>query len=331
MTPVLLFFYLPQAAPDIVDVVRRSLHESPNLGDWCTFGCLDPSKNGSEFYGARQQWQRGGGSSSAGDPPAPGGADDRSRAHRSEDRGGVVSNGGKLEKSVISFILAHRLTWSVSEGDEELGLGRPAEREPREPRDRHGDEAHASAREVAIPLQELAPGAPRATPSPPPSPARGTGGCAGGALDGCSDGRGNSGLEVWGYPDCALRLLHDLEEFQEREWGSAPQPGGAYALLPPELLSLERIVPAPGSPPVAPLLVGGPLSPNDDGEQGNWGSHFFWLEVLYDFHSGRHASHLVDGGGFPCYGRSAFELLERESSTNAVHTGDALAATCRSL
>ena len=35
----------PKAAPDIVDVMRRCRHASPNLGDWCAFGCLDPSRN----------------------------------------------------------------------------------------------------------------------------------------------------------------------------------------------------------------------------------------------------------------------------------------------
>ena len=28
-----------EAAPTIVDVIRRGTHSSPNLGDWCVFGC----------------------------------------------------------------------------------------------------------------------------------------------------------------------------------------------------------------------------------------------------------------------------------------------------
>eukprot|EP00927_Polykrikos_kofoidii_P049554 TRINITY_DN43601_c0_g1_i1.p1 TRINITY_DN43601_c0_g1~~TRINITY_DN43601_c0_g1_i1.p1 ORF type:complete len:923 (-),score=157.24 TRINITY_DN43601_c0_g1_i1:31-2799(-) len=153
LAPLLLIVYLPKAAPDIIDIVRRTQHPSPNLGDWCVFGCLDPASNGSEFYGggpSRSCYSRGnqfettgaqateahtfdsgsggGGAVAAFDERAPpGAAAFRSRSSCENEygfSGRLVSNGGKLEKSVISFIHAHSFSWKAECDTDDIGVVR---------------------------------------------------------------------------------------------------------------------------------------------------------------------------------------------------------------
>merc|ERR1719265_445582 len=88
--------------------------------------------------------------------------------------------------------------------------------------------------------------------------------------------------KVWGYSASALQLLHDLEEFQQREMERVE----VYRFLPEDLLHLERIMPTADSAPTLPTLLGG-WSEDDEAHQ-SCGPHFFWLEVLYDYYSGRH-------------------------------------------
>eukprot|EP00929_Paragymnodinium_shiwhaense_P015464 TRINITY_DN12355_c1_g1_i1.p1 TRINITY_DN12355_c1_g1~~TRINITY_DN12355_c1_g1_i1.p1 ORF type:complete len:982 (-),score=182.12 TRINITY_DN12355_c1_g1_i1:152-3097(-) len=158
LAPLLLIVYFPKAAPDIVNTIRQTRHASPNLGDWCVFGCLDPCENGSEFYGggtlrlapdALSEAVADGRSSSslAAFDQAPAAASDGSfmgwgnsavfdrdverHDHRPGQGGrtlGVVSNGGKLEKSVVSFIQAHRQSWSGQdeEDDDNVSYGTPS-------------------------------------------------------------------------------------------------------------------------------------------------------------------------------------------------------------
>lgn len=99
LTPLLLIHYLPQAAPDIVEIVRLTRHSSPNLGDWCSFGCLDPARSGNEFYG--------------GPPPRKTEGPFELETGQASSEGTLISNGGKLEKSVVSFVLTHRLSWPI--------------------------------------------------------------------------------------------------------------------------------------------------------------------------------------------------------------------------
>eukprot|EP00927_Polykrikos_kofoidii_P001324 TRINITY_DN10481_c0_g1_i1.p1 TRINITY_DN10481_c0_g1~~TRINITY_DN10481_c0_g1_i1.p1 ORF type:complete len:961 (-),score=109.69 TRINITY_DN10481_c0_g1_i1:833-3427(-) len=132
LAPIILIIYLPRAAPDIVDIVRRSRYASPNLGDWCAFGCLDPTRNGGEFYGAGRRrpyrCQRaevdldrmdsamaaGSGTlrpvTSFDEETPPGTAAFAGNCKRwNENRGSwpLISNEGKLEKSLITFVHAH--------------------------------------------------------------------------------------------------------------------------------------------------------------------------------------------------------------------------------
>jgi len=313
LTPLLLIFYLPQAAPDIVAIIEQARHASPNLGDWCIFGCLDPSRNGSEFYG--------------GLPARPGASSTGGQTSR-EGRGPLVSSGGKLEKSLISFVLAHHLPWSHHEG-EEPGIGLPmlcghatpkssgASTRAVGPGDLPQSWACATglsymqgsfsravgsaAGQAAIPMREMASSSTTwmsdsliALDAEP----------GGGGGDACS-----RGIPVWGYPACALQLLHDLEEFQQRESGSPSPHRRLFDLLPEDLLCLERAVPEPQGALRRPAQA--PRWPVDDeAGRSSCSSHFFWLEVLYDFHSGRHAAHL--GDAVHDGEEAVFEMLERE-------------------
>mmetsp|Transcript_61003 Transcript_61003/g.196524 ORF Transcript_61003/g.196524 Transcript_61003/m.196524 type:complete len:133 (-) Transcript_61003:348-746(-) len=90
---------------------------------------------------------------------------------------------------------------------------------------------------------------------------------------------------------------------------------GVYNLLPEELLCLERTAEGPGDTPLPPTQANGWLL-DEEAERGSCSSHFFWLEVLYDFHSSRHASHLAEPSATGSDGEGAvFELLEREPSS----------------
>jgi len=280
----LLAVYLPEAAPDIVAVIRQAKHESPNLGDWCTFGCLDPARNGSEFYGGLPAHRVAGASGTR--------------------EGMLVSSGGKLEKSLISFILAHRLAWSHWQGEAEPRPGCPAG-----PSDLQQSFAKPSGGNMAIPMRELGASATSWDAESAPST----------SASALAEEEGSSCVPVWGYPASALRLLHDLEEFQRREIGPSAPHQRLYSLLPEDLLQLERAAPEPGSAP-APPEQACDWSPEGEAGRGSCSSHFFWLEVLYDFHSGRHAAHFGEGGGGRPTGGgptgdsegAVFELLERE-------------------
>jgi len=297
-------------------VMRRCRYSSQNLGDWCSYGCLDPSTDGSEFYSGLS----GCGLNASGS----------SNSSRANDRVGrftgfespLTSKGGKLEKSALNFVLTHRVTWSASSWDgyqtDDSGLGMnfiPAPswtiasssssrgRQSAAPRTfwRPGTSSSSSHEPPrAIQLQDFAP------PSPPQEDV------GGGAeqrrhhddseeaQEGEEPPFDMSQAEAWGYAPSALTLLKNIEDFQQGETGFASSQHQLYTLLPEDLVALDLVAPDSASPSV-PLAVG----------PGNCSSHFFWLELLYDFHSGRHASHLGDTGG-----GATFQLLERRYSDN---------------
>lgn len=272
LAPLLLGVYLPKAAPHIVEVFRCCTYTSRNLGDWCAFGCLDPWKNGNEFYGGPPR-------SSLSSPTSV-----RGGSHFQAGPDHLwISRGGKLEKSVLSFILAHRLAWSGSDANGSSSSSGPRRREniqmenlgggPHEEQPDEVVERHSPAEVV-------------------------------GSGDVC---------ETWGYPMAALNLLFDVEEFQRREAGEGSPQQRLYALFPEDLIELERVVPSKGDIPAAPAMAlpvrgRGAMESYAEQEHGSCSSHFFWLEILYDFHSGVHASHLGDVGGGAC-----FEMLETGS------------------
>lgn len=350
LAPLLLIVYLPEAAPDIVDVIRRSRHASERLGDFCVFGCLDPARSGSEFYGG-PAWQNSAASSGTDSAPPTGSLTAGGRGARSvENR--IVSHGGKLEKSVISFILSHRTPWSPSTLSDGFWDSHPAYQGPRlsdvstpasgsrsmtSPGPRQLAQAmktftrssvrDSSANTAAIPMKDLSASGQQQTASELQGAAEGQeqrleegGGGGGLAFPERTLANGFSHIPVWGYPVAALALLHELEDFQQRETGASSSQHRLYTLFPDELVALERATSEVGGEPL-PLAAmpvaglsgsvkAGPL----DGQVGrtSCSSHFFWLEVLYDFYSGRHASHLGDAGG-----GATFELLEQRPGEDA--------------
>lgn len=331
LCPLLLMVYLPKAAPEIADVLRRSQHSSKNLGDWCVLGCLDPSRNGSEWYSGTQRAAAGGsdgGSSSAREPPAMLGWTSRD----------IGSHGGKLEKSVVSFVLAHRLPWLLREGDEEplpgaappgrlehfsgvLALGRSI-RLNRQEAERSWV-ARRDGEEIA--MRDLAVDAAASASEEPPRSAVA-------AEEGRAAAEAADPTELWGCPPSALRLVQELEDFQEHEMGVTAQRaseerkaggacavGGARALLPEELV---------GKQPLRHTSSRAECSTPQDEEQASCGPLFFWLEALRDARAagGRRASARA---AQPCpdvheAGRAShaaaysdevtFELLERDAS-----------------
>lgn len=151
-----------------------------------------------------------------------------------------------------------------------------------------------SSREVAIAMKELQP-LHSSGYVPPPS------------VDDedlesqCGPGSASSGeavaMPVWGYPLTALWFMHDLEEFQTREVSEESPNRDLYALLPNEFLQLSRVVSYldASSGELRLTQSGGSWSGQHEGESGACGSHFFWLEMLYEFHSGRRFSHAAEG------------------------------------
>jgi len=307
VTPLLLGVFLPEAAPTIVDIIRRSHYSSQNLGDWCAFGCLDPSRDGAGCYTTA-----------------------RCRTDQSQRRpDGLMSLGGKLEKSVLSFVLTHRLAWPRTEGHEVAHAASsafslpPAAMSPRElwaGQDRHTPRyrppqaatqrypAGASAREVTIPMQELGRGLLSGLGDVEASQdtledgqqvegdllnmrsGEGVEAASPAGQLGYDETERRSGVrdDCWGYPDSALHLLEDLEEFQQQEVAPDSAHYALYSSLPEELVRLQRVVSATGAGPTELGL----WSPEGEVEHGSCSPHFFWLEALYDFQTGR-----LSGGG----------------------------------
>jgi len=327
LCPLLLMAYLPQAAPEIVDVIRRSQHASNNLGDWCALGCLDPARSGSDLYGSPLRlggaggMAGGSGSSSATEPPSMLGWGGRE----------LGSHDGKLEKSVVSFLLAHRLPWLHREGDEAplpsawpsgggprgmLALGRDARRSQGSWR---GSGARRDGEEIA--MRDLSADAASASEEPPAAVRAGPAGdCAG--LDGAD------AEELWGHPPSALQLLRELEEFQERERGPLAARAGPWALLPEELVGggagCGHVGPEASS---FSLLSVATVAARQE-EQAGCGPLFFWLEAMCDARgAGRTVRTAGCGAGHrQCFARAGaagapphadeavFELLERDGS-----------------
>jgi hypothetical protein len=97
--PLLLIFHFPSTAHRLTAFVANAAYSSEALGDWCVYGCLDPSEHGREDFGAavgeRCNWT------------AP-------------------TVGGKLEKSTLNFLLTSRMPYNSAVDPEGLegGLAR---------------------------------------------------------------------------------------------------------------------------------------------------------------------------------------------------------------
>ncbi|CAE8623763.1 unnamed protein product, partial [Polarella glacialis] len=102
---------------------------------------------------------------------------------------------------------------------------------------------------------------------------------------------------IWGYPPAALRLLRELEDFQRLQMAPSNAGREHYALLPADLLRLQSAAaPTAMSAAAAVAKAASAAAAMGELEEGrrqdtSHGSeaYFFWLEALYDFHSGRQA------------------------------------------
>jgi hypothetical protein len=110
--------------------------------------------------------------------------------------------------------------------------------------------------------------------------------------------------KTWGYPPSALRLLYNLEEFRQQQVSNPPH-SDVYANLPEELFHTERITSTvDGSPYPARGW------PEDD---ESLTSHYFWLEVFFEHHSGRHPTLIPTTEG----GWTSFEPSDMAMSASA--------------
>lgn len=319
LCPLLLIVYMPQVAPLIVDIMRQTKHASPCLGDWCSFGCLDPSRNGSDqFAGQAAAW---GSTSSVGGARLEGSGSVRSRGRLYEE--GISSNDGKLEKSALTFLLAHRWAWpageEMSSGTSsssrepshrwKLNLTRPASWSRAATAAVPSHRSEGARHPLFIPLVDMrasgsevgqaeeeepdaercaewhAEGVPSSTPEAHTPVARPS------SLGLPADGEADWELDrLWGYPASALRLLLEIEELQKQELGPEGSRAELYALLPPELYTVGSLGLKTVSPSVAAAGalgafrdVGGTAADAMlDIDTGAAGAHIFWLEVLRD-------------------------------------------------
>lgn len=101
--------------------------------------------------------------------------------------------------------------------------------------------------------------------------------------------------EVWGYPPCAAELVMNLEEFARRELNNASPRADLYRALPANLCALQPAFvdekqdggDSLDTAPSKAWWCSDNEAEDEESEHANCGSHFFWLELLYDFHSGR--------------------------------------------
>ncbi|KAF8821436.1 autophagy protein apg9 protein [Cardiosporidium cionae] len=96
VAPIILLFYLPSAANDICDIISRGTSEGAT-GDFCVFGNLDISQNGNPLYNAPL-------CSSFNASPA-----DICSGFLDQPGSKLQTINGKLEKSLLSFLLYYRL------------------------------------------------------------------------------------------------------------------------------------------------------------------------------------------------------------------------------
>jgi len=103
-----------------------------------------------------------------------------------------------------------------------------------------------------------------------------------------------TGPRIWGLPPAAPQLLQELKDFQTKEMAENFSSGKQYVLLPLDLLRLQSASTTPAA--VAMAAAQAAAADGGDAEEGKdqeasdgCGAHFFWLEALYDFHSGQQA------------------------------------------
>ncbi|CAE7942813.1 ATG9 [Symbiodinium necroappetens] len=303
LSPILLMFFLPDVARNIIGALGSLQHSSPNLGDWCLYGCLDS---------AIVAENSGGAASSA----------EGCQSVQLLNRYGDTNE--KLEKSVLSFCLNHQLVWPSStdrinsetfqapshppRAHQARNLGRqmmPTSTASRAARPLWPGHGHQD-----IQLEEL-----NSLSTSQTSPPDLQGDDENGALspqsqavadteplidldshqDSANDVPAQRGTtspvarkeqvltHIIGVPPSAINLLNDIQDFHEKETSEDPLSGEKVALLPPDLVKLPPL--APGPTALAATAVG---RIGDEPEWSNTcGPWFYWLEALRAFKARR--------------------------------------------
>lgn len=303
LSPILLMFFLPDVARNIIGALGSLQHSSPNLGDWCLYGCLDS---------AIVAENSGGAASSA----------EGCQSVQLLNRYGDTNE--KLEKSVLSFCLNHQLVWPSStdrinsetfqapshppRAHQARNLGRqmmPTSTASRAARPLWPGHGHQD-----IQLEEL-----NSLSTSQTSPPDLEGDDENGALspqsqavadteplidldshqDSANDVPAQRGTtspvackeqvltHIIGVPPSAINLLNDIQDFHEKETSEDPLSGEKVALLPPDLVKLPPL--APGPTALAATAVG---RIGDEPEWSNTcGPWFYWLEALRAFKARR--------------------------------------------
>ena len=273
LSPVLLMLFLPDAAHNIVGVLASLQHTSPNLGDWCSYGCLDLSMTAENSGGAASS--------------AEGCQATQLNRHMGANE--------KVEKSVLSFCLNHQLIWPSSDQTSDASWVPPvpplqARAEARRPMSLALQSLRPQRPEFSqdIPLEEISQlshvaedGTGMAAPTHPLAsihteseplldindthrdehqhPHQDSADLD--ILPRTDHGSTTSPVtaqeehvltHIIGVPLAAINLLHDVQDFHEKETSEHPPSGENIALLPADLVSL---------PPLAPGRVGCPGMP----------------------------------------------------------------------
>ena len=270
LSPILLMFFLPDVARNVIGALGSLQHSSPNLGDWCLYGCLDSAIVA----------ESGAASSAEG-----------CQSVQLLNRYGDTNE--KLEKSVLSFCLNHQLVWPSStdhtseasqapllqtRAHQARNLGRQmmptstASRAARplwpgpghqdiqleelslstllaSPQDLQEDETggtgtsapqhlHPQAAADAEPLIDLDSHQDSANDLPAH---RGTTSTTS-PVNACKE---HVLTHIIGVPPTAINLLNDIQDFHEKETSEDPPSGEKVALLPPDLVKLPPLAPGP--------------------------------------------------------------------------------------
>jgi len=308
LSPILLMFFLPDVARNVIGALGSLQHSSPNLGDWCLYGCLDSAIVA----------ESGAASSAEG-----------CQSVQLLNRYGDTNE--KLEKSVLSFCLNHQLVWPSStdhtseasqapllqtRAHQARNLGRQmmptstASRAARplwpgpghqdiqleelslstllaSPQDLQEDETggtgtsapqhlHPQAAADAEPLIDLDSHQDSANDLPAH---RGTTSTTS-PVNACKE---HVLTHIIGVPPTAINLLNDIQDFHEKETSEDPPSGEKVALLPPDLVKLPPLAPGPTA-----LAVTTAGRIGDEPEWSNTcGPWFYWLEALRAFKARR--------------------------------------------
>lgn len=304
LSPILLMFFLPDVARNVIGALGSLQHSSPNLGDWCLYGCLDSAIVA----------ESGAASSAEG-----------CQSVQLLNRYGDTNE--KLEKSVLSFCLNHQLVWPSStdhtseasqapllqtRAHQARNLGR--QMMPTSTASRAARPLWPGPRHQDIQLEELSLSTLLASPQDLQEDE--TGGTGTSApqhlhpqaaadaeplidLDSHQDSandlpahRGTTSTtspvnackehvltHIIGVPPTAINLLNDIQDFHEKETSEDPPSGEKVALLPPDLVKLPPLAPGPTA-----LAVTTAGRIGDEPEWSNTcGPWFYWLEALRAF------------------------------------------------